>query len=80
MDRLTAQARQHAERHSERIAFNDVTAMSQALQRAIARQPNASTQPTEAHHGPHTTAETSKGNRDDPRGVKVWNLTQLDRA
>jgi uncharacterized membrane protein YccC len=68
MDRLTAQATQHAERHSERKAFNDVTAMGQALQRAIARQPNASTQQPEAHHGPHTTAQTPKGNRDDPAG------------
>lgn len=37
-DRLTPEARRKAERHSERKAFNDATAMSEALQLAKARQ------------------------------------------
>jgi hypothetical protein len=74
MDRLTKQARQHAERHSERKAFNDQTAMSQALQRAReARQPNVSAKPNEASHGPHTTADTPIG------GDKSLEPQALDR-
>ena len=58
MDRLTPERRKHAERHSERKAFGDATAISEALQRALAfRQGNVSSQPTKAHHGNPATAE-----------------------
>ena len=62
MDRLTAQARQHAERHSERKAFNDQTAMIQALQRAReARQEcigqTKRSQPRPAYDGTPTQGE-----------------------
>ncbi len=59
MDRLTKQARQKAEKQSERQAFNNATAMTEALQRALAaRQNSASTTTNEAHHGQHTAAGT----------------------
>jgi hypothetical protein len=57
MNKLSKSARQKAERLSERKAFGDVTAMSQAMQRAITRQANTSTRANEAHHGQQATAD-----------------------
>ncbi len=81
MDRLSKSARQKAEKHSERKAFGPaVNAMSAALIKAIEqrheahhqhRQANTSTTTNEAHHGPHTTAQTPKGTVTTLRGGKT---------
>jgi hypothetical protein len=53
MDKLSKSARQQAERK----AFGEVTAMSQAMQRAITRQASTSTRANGAHHGQQATAD-----------------------
>lgn len=53
MDRLTKQQR---DTERERKAFGYSTALGEAMRRA---QGNVSTKATEAHHAPHTAAETA---------------------
>lgn len=51
-------SKQQRNTERERKTFGDATALGEAMRRARNAQGNVSAKATEAHHAPHTAAET----------------------